>query len=68
MRRILVPTTLKGGNLMYLEFPYTLFEDPQAAVPAAFCEECGCECYAPGLHCLRCERRDHDTDGTEQDL
>ena len=53
---------------MYLEFPYTLFEDPQAAVPAAFCEECGCECYAPGLHCLRCERRDHDTDGTEQDL
>lgn len=42
---------------MYVEFPYTLFADPQDVVPAAFCLECGCECYAPGLHCLRCERR-----------
>lgn len=42
---------------MYLEFPYTLFYDEQAAIPGGFCETCGCECYAPGLHCLRCERR-----------
>ena len=42
---------------MYIEFPYTLFYDPQAACPAEECECCGCECYAPGLHCLRCERR-----------
>lgn len=43
---------------MYIEFPYTLFYDPQAAVPAEFCLECGCECYAPGLTCLRCYRRE----------
>lgn len=42
---------------MYLEFSYTLFFDEQAAPPAAFCRCCGCECYAPGLVCLRCERR-----------
>lgn len=42
---------------MYVEFPYTLFFDPQAAVPEEFCKACGCECYAPGLTCLRCERR-----------
>ncbi len=42
---------------MYLEFPYTLFVDSQAERPACFCQNCGCECYAPGLHCLRCERR-----------
>lgn len=47
----------KAVCIMYMEFPYTLFYDPQAAVPAEFCLECGCECYAPGLHCLRCERR-----------
>lgn len=43
---------------MYIEFPYTLFFDPQAAVPEEFCIACGCECYAPGLTCLHCERRD----------
>lgn len=43
---------------MYLEFSYTLFYDEQAAIPGGFCKICGCECYAPGLHCLRCERRD----------
>lgn len=42
---------------MYLEFPYSLFYDPQAQQPQCFCDRCGCECYAPGLHCLRCERR-----------
>lgn len=42
---------------MYLEFTYTLFFDPQAERPACFCQTCGCERYAPGLHCLRCERR-----------
>lgn len=42
---------------MYIELPYTLFFDPQAAVPAEFCEKCGCECYAPGLTCLQCHRR-----------
>jgi hypothetical protein len=31
-----------------------LYEDPQAAVPAAFCPECGGELYAPGMHCARC--------------
>ena len=53
---------------MYVEFPYTLFFDPQAAKPATFCEACGCERYVPGLHCLRCERRGHDPAGIEQDL
>ncbi len=42
---------------MYIEFPYTLFFDAQAAVPAEECVLCGCECYAPGLHCLNCQRR-----------
>ncbi len=42
---------------MYTELPYTLFYDPQAVPPADFCECCGCERYAPGLFCLRCERR-----------
>ncbi|MEE0110339.1 MAG: hypothetical protein UEP57_05575 [Oscillospiraceae bacterium] len=42
---------------MYIEFEYTLFSDPQVEVPAGFCQECGCECYAPSLTCLRCERR-----------
>ena len=45
---------------MYIEFPYTLFYDPQAEIPADFCECCNCELYAPGLHCLRCERRGKD--------
>lgn len=53
---------------MNTEFLSTLFYDPQAAVPARFCEVCGCECYAPGLHCIRCERRSHDNDGTEPQL
>lgn len=43
---------------MYIELPYTLFFDPQAAVPAEFCRKCGCERYAPGLNCLHCERRE----------
>ena len=42
---------------MYMEFTYSLFIDEQAAVPGGFCQHCGCECYAPSLHCLRCERR-----------
>lgn len=51
---------------MYTEFPYTLFADPQNEVPAEFCQTCGCECYAPGLVCLYCERRgEHDDDGAE---
>ena len=54
---------------MYIEFPYTLFSDPQDAVPAEFCQRCGCECYAPSLVCIRCERRPaHDHDGTEPEL
>lgn len=43
---------------MYIEFPYTLFYDPQNEIPAEFCIACGCECYNPGLHCLRCWRRE----------
>ena len=51
---------------MYTELPYTLFYDPQAAMPAEFCKACGCERYAPGLHCLRCERRgEYDPEGAE---
>ncbi len=42
---------------MYVEFTDSLFIDEQAAVPGGFCQHCGCECYAPSLHCLRCERR-----------
>lgn len=42
---------------MYLEFSYTLFSDPQMQQPQYRCPCCGCECYAPGLHCLHCERR-----------
>lgn len=34
----------------------TLYFAPQAARPAAFCPECGGECYAPGCFCFRCER------------
>ena len=60
---------LGGGVFMYVEFPYILFADPQAVVPAGFCEACGCELYAPGLHCLRCERRERDDiDGAEQGI
>lgn len=51
---------------MYVEFPYTLFYDPQIAVPESFCITCGCECYVPGLYCLRCERRkQYDHAGAE---
>ena len=54
---------------MYIEFSYSLFEDLQGAVPEAFCLECGCECYAPGLVCIRCERRgDGAHDGAEPKL
>ena len=34
-----------------------LYIDLQSRVPACYCEICGAERYAPGLHCLRCERR-----------
>ena len=54
---------------MYTQIEYTLFYDPQAAMPEEFCRRCGCERYAPGLHCLRCERRGrYDPAGTEQML
>ncbi len=54
---------------MYIQIDYTLFYDPQAAMPASFCLACGCERYAPGLHCLRCERRiSRDPDGAERRL
>ena len=36
----------------------TLYFDPQAARPAAYCPDCGGLLYAPSLRCLRCERRD----------
>ena len=35
----------------------TLYIDPQTEKPACFCRRCGGERYAPGLVCLRCERR-----------
>ena len=34
----------------------TLYYDPQAAIPACFCPNCGAECYSPSLLCIRCER------------
>lgn len=33
------------------------YPDPQAVRPACFCPNCGAECYAPSLICIRCERR-----------
>ncbi len=38
---------------MNLQFPYILFFDLQAALPMAFCPDCGSECYGPG-RCLYC--------------
>lgn len=35
-----------------------LYVDLQAVPTAAVCEICGGERYAPGFHCLRCERRE----------
>ena len=35
----------------------TLYIDPQAARPAAYCDDCGGALYLPSLMCLRCERR-----------
>ena len=40
---------------MYIES--TLFQDPQAQIPAASCQRCGGEVYAPSLRCERCEKR-----------
>lgn len=34
----------------------TLFLDPQQQRDFYFCPVCGGERYAPGYHCLRCER------------
>ena len=51
---------------MYVEFPYTLFRDPQAEVPEDFCIVCGCECYVPGLYCPVCERRMSYDPGTAE--
>ncbi len=62
------PIKLERRIFMYIEFPYTLFYDAQAAVPEAFCIACGCECYAPGLRCLRCDRRDHVFNGIKPQL
>ena len=46
-----------------------LFFDPQAAIPADFCPVCGSERYAPGLHCIRCERRgSHDHGGDQRGI
>lgn len=33
----------------------SLYDDPQAAIPAGYCDKCGGALYRPGLHCLRCE-------------
>ena len=33
-----------------------LYIDLQAAIPAFYCPVCGGARYAPGEHCLRCER------------
>ena len=35
----------------------TLYIDPQAETPSGFCPECGSEVYAPGHHCIRCDRK-----------
>jgi hypothetical protein len=41
-----------------IEIP--LHRDPQAEKPAGFCPVCGMELYLPGLHCIRCERREEE--------
>lgn len=42
---------------MKITIESTLYIDLQMQRPAGFCPECGTEVYAPGCHCLRCERR-----------
>lgn len=41
---------------MHVQIDPVLYTDPQQAIPASFCPRCGGERYAPGEHCLRCER------------
>ena len=43
--------------MMYIRIEYTLYFDPQAAPHSDHCPRCGGHRYAPGYHCLRCERR-----------
>ena len=42
---------------MSIKIESVLYIDMQAQKPAAFCNHCGTELYAPSLVCLRCERR-----------
>ena len=43
-----------------------LYDDLQAAVPVAFCPECGGEIYGPG-GCLRCRVRREDSISAERE-
>jgi hypothetical protein len=42
---------------MSINIESVLYIDSQQQKPAAFCDVCGTELYAPSLVCLRCERR-----------
>lgn len=42
---------------MTITIEQNLYIDPQAQIPAGYCERCGGELYAPGSICSRCERR-----------
>lgn len=50
---------------MIAEIEETLYIDLQAQIPASYCPSCGGARYGQDAVCLRCERRSHDTDGTE---
>jgi len=43
---------------MHPEFESTLYIDPQAAIPAGYCERCGGALYAPSCTCIRCGREE----------
>ena len=41
---------------MHPSIEQVLYIDPQAAVPAGYCETCGGALYDPSRRCLRCGR------------
>lgn len=42
---------------MAQEIEPTLYIDAQGEIPAFYCPDCGGALYRPGLHCIRCQRR-----------
>ena len=41
---------------MNVTIEQSLYTDPQAAVPAAYCPRCGGALWLPSLRCIRCEK------------